>query len=88
MLEKPKSLRELSEYEFQNLASYLAGEWWGVVRTLDTAGRNFFVMPSLARCQIGSQGGSPLLKWKTWFPSEREGSQTITLSLLKDAQRN
>ena len=29
MFEKPKTLNELSEYELQNLVSYLAGEWEG-----------------------------------------------------------
>lgn len=29
MFEKPKTLNELSEYELQNLVSYLAGEWDG-----------------------------------------------------------
>lgn len=33
-----------------------------------TAHGNFFEMQTSARCQIGSTGGSPLLKWKTWFP--------------------
>jgi hypothetical protein len=29
MFEKPKTLNELSEYEFQNLANYVVNEWGG-----------------------------------------------------------
>lgn len=42
MFEKPKTLNELSEYELQNLVSYLAGEWDGSGPNPGFSWREFF----------------------------------------------
>ena len=42
MFEKPKTLQELSEYELQNLVSYLAGEWAGGAPDPGYSWREFF----------------------------------------------
>lgn len=42
IFEKPKTLNELSEYELQNLVSYLAGEWYGSGTNPGFSWREFF----------------------------------------------
>ena len=61
MFEKPKTLNELSEYELQNLLSYLAD----AVPVQATVGESFLVTRIWVKCLHGSMHGCRTLNWNT-----------------------
>jgi hypothetical protein len=88
MFEKPKTLNELSEDELQNLVSYLAGDWAGSGPSPGYSWREFFSESELAELPEWFNGWLAAFELEDLVSLEGEGSRPITLSLLKDAQRN
>jgi hypothetical protein len=87
MFEKPKLLGELSEYELQNLVSYLAGDWAGSGPNPGFSWREFFSDADLGEVPLWFDAW--LLNFELEYIStiKDERVHPISLCLLKDAPR-
>jgi hypothetical protein len=88
MFETPKSLSELSDYEFQNLASYVVNEWGACGPDPGYSWEEFFQDEDLGQLPDWFNSWLAAFEVEGLLSLECDGSQHITLRLLKDVQKN
>jgi hypothetical protein len=88
MFEKPKSLGELAEYEFHNLASFLLGEWDGSGPKPGYNWQQFFSDEGLDEVPAWFYGWLDNFELEELVSIEDGSSSAISLCLLKDRNIN
>ncbi len=87
MFEKPKTLNELSEYEVQNLVSYLAGEWDGSGPRPGYSWREFFSDADLGEVPPWFDAWLQNFELEYLLSIEDESARHISLCMLKDKSK-
>ena len=88
MFEKPKTLNELSEYELQNLVSYLAGEWAGSGPNPGFSWREFFSDADLGEVPPWFDAWLQNFELEYLISIEDESANPLSLCLLKDKSKS